>query len=134
MSAFASSSAVFTAGSAPSFFAGKRLACTAAPAPAPVFEVRASAWDEIPAESRGEYLAAFRQGENDVGSAAVQIATLTARIKMITEHLKDFKKDFAARKGLEKLVGQRRRLMRYLKSDKPAVYYQTIKQLGLKAL
>ena len=62
-----------------------------------------------------EIISKYARGENDTGSAEVQIALLTQRIKDLTEHLKTNKKDHSSRLGLLKLVGQRRRLMRYLK-------------------
>jgi small subunit ribosomal protein S15 len=62
-----------------------------------------------------EIIAKYSRGENDTGSTEVQVALITERIKYLTEHLKVNKKDHASRLGLLKLVGQRRRLMRYLK-------------------
>jgi len=60
-------------------------------------------------------IAKYARGENDTGSTEVQVALLTERITYLTEHLKINKKDHSSRLGLLKLVGQRRRLMRYLK-------------------
>jgi len=60
-------------------------------------------------------IAKYARGENDTGSTEVQVALLTERITYLTEHLKTNKKDHSSRLGLLKLVGQRRRLMRYLK-------------------
>ncbi len=79
-----------------------------------------------------EIIAKYGRGENDTGSTEVQIALLTERIKYLTEHLKTNKKDHSSRLGLLKLVGQRRRLMRYLhKVD--YTRYTTIKEaLGLR--
>jgi small subunit ribosomal protein S15 len=62
-----------------------------------------------------EIIAKYKRGENDTGSTEVQVALLTERINYLTEHLKTNKKDHSSRLGLLKLVGQRRRLMRYLK-------------------
>ncbi len=62
-----------------------------------------------------EIIAKYARGENDTGSTEVQVALITERIKYLTEHLKKNKKDHSSRLGLLKLVGQRRRLMRYLK-------------------
>jgi small subunit ribosomal protein S15 len=62
-----------------------------------------------------EIIAKYGRGENDTGSPEVQIALLTERIKYLTDHLKSNKKDHSSRLGLLKLVGQRRRLMRYLR-------------------
>jgi len=67
---------------------------------------------------KAEIIAKYARGENDTGSTGsteVQVALLTERIKYLTEHLKTNKKDHSSRLGLLKLVGQRRRLMRYLK-------------------
>jgi small subunit ribosomal protein S15 len=65
--------------------------------------------------NKAEIIAKYAKGENDTGSTEVQVALLTARITYLTEHLKTNKKDHSSRLGLLKLVGQRRRLMRYLK-------------------
>jgi small subunit ribosomal protein S15 len=65
--------------------------------------------------NKAEIIAKYSRGENDTGSTEIQVALTTARIKYLTEHLKTNKKDHSSRLGLLKLVGQRRRLMRYLK-------------------
>ena len=65
--------------------------------------------------NKAEIIAKYARGENDTGSTEVQVALLTARITYLTEHLQTNKKDHSSRLGLLKLVGQRRRLMRYLK-------------------
>jgi len=64
---------------------------------------------------KAEIIAKYARGENDTGSTEIQVALLTERITYLTEHLKTNKKDHSSRLGLLKLVGQRRRLMRYLK-------------------
>ena len=64
---------------------------------------------------KAEIIAKYARGENDTGSTEVQVALLTERITYLTEHLKANKKDHSSRLGLLKLVGQRRRLMRYLR-------------------
>ena len=69
---------------------------------------------------------------NDTGSPQVQIALLTAEVKDLTEHLKMHKKDFSSRLGLLKKVGQRRRLMRYLKKEDKKEYEKLIQTLKLK--
>ncbi|UFH58763.1 30S ribosomal protein S15 [Sulfurovum mangrovi] len=66
---------------------------------------------------KAEIIAKYARGENDTGSTEVQVALLTERINYLTEHLKINKKDHSSRLGLLKLVGQRRRLMRYLKKS-----------------
>ena len=65
--------------------------------------------------NKAEIIAKYARGENDTGSTEVQVALLTARITYLTEHLQTNKKDHSSRLGLLKLVGQRRRLMRYLR-------------------
>ena len=79
-----------------------------------------------------EIVKQFGRNENDTGSSEVQIALLSARIAELTEHLKIFKKDHASRLGLLKLVGQRRRLMRYLKRSNKESYIKTIEALGIR--
>ena len=79
-----------------------------------------------------EIIAKYGRGENDTGSTEVQIALLTERIKYLTEHLKTNKKDHASRLGLLKLVGQRRRLMRYLHKSDFARYTAIKEALGLR--
>lgn len=74
----------------------------------------------------------FATHKDDTGSPQVQIALLTAEVKDLTEHLKMHKKDFSSRRGLLKKVGQRRRLMRYLKREDMKSYEKLIEQLGLK--
>lgn len=70
--------------------------------------------------------------EKDTGSPEVQIALLTNRINQLTEHLKANKHDEHSRRGLLKLVGQRRRHLRYLSQTKPDVYRELIQKLGLR--
>ncbi len=74
----------------------------------------------------------FGRNETDTGSSEVQIALLTARIVELTEHLKTHKKDHASRLGLLKLVGQRRRLMRYLKRTDKESYLKLIEALSIR--
>ncbi|WP_367356509.1 30S ribosomal protein S15 [Mesotoga sp.] len=74
----------------------------------------------------------FKNPENDSGSTEVQIAILTARIRHLTEHLKKHPKDFHTRRGLLKLVGRRRKMLRYIKTKKPEVYLELISKLGLR--
>ena len=68
----------------------------------------------------------------DTGSAQVQIAVLTARIRLLTEHLQLHKKDEHSRRGLLKMVGQRRRFQRYLRAKDPNGYRELIARLGLR--
>jgi len=79
-----------------------------------------------------EIVSKFGRNENDTGSSEVQIALLTERITELTEHLQSFKKDHASRLGLLKLVGQRRRLMRYIKRTDKESYMKLIEALGIR--
>ena len=74
----------------------------------------------------------YATAEGDTGSPEVQIAILTARITYLTEHFKTHKKDHGSRRGLLKLVGQRRKLLAYVKRVEPARYQKLIKSLGLR--
>ncbi len=82
--------------------------------------------------AKKEILAQHRLHENDTGSADVQIALLTERINHLTEHFKTHKKDHHSRRGLLKLVGQRRRLLDYLKTVDQNRYRSLIDQLGIR--
>ncbi len=86
----------------------------------------------LTAERKGEIIQKFRVHESDTGSPEVQVALLTERITYLTEHFKVHKKDFHSRRGLLKLVGQRRRLLDYLKSKDVERYRKLIKELGLR--
>ena len=79
-----------------------------------------------------EIIKQFGRNDSDTGSTEVQIALLSTRIAELTEHLKSFNKDHASRLGLLKLVGQRRRLMRYLKRTNRESYTKTIDALGIR--
>ncbi len=79
-----------------------------------------------------EIISKFAQSENDTGSPAVQIALLSERISYLTDHLKEHKKDHSSRLGLLKLVGQRKRLLRYLKKKDYDKYTQVISELGIR--
>jgi small subunit ribosomal protein S15 len=74
----------------------------------------------------------FQISENDTGSSAVQIALLTARINQLQEHLRVHKHDNSSRRGLLKLVGQRRHHQEYLKRKDPIHYQSVIERLGLR--
>lgn len=83
-------------------------------------------------EVRSEIISEFRTSETDTGSPQVQIALLTRRIKEVSEHLREHRKDFHSRRGLLQMVSRRNRLLRYLaKKDRPA-YLDTIGKLGLR--
>ena len=74
----------------------------------------------------------FGSNETDSGSADVQVAILTERIKNLTEHLKTHKKDIGSRRGLLSMVGQRRNLLKYIKNKNEDRYSDLIKKLGLR--
>jgi small subunit ribosomal protein S15 len=74
----------------------------------------------------------YRVHEKDTGSPEVQVAILTERINQLIEHLKSHKRDHHSRRGLLKLVGQRRRHLRYLTSEKASRYQDIITRLGLR--
>jgi len=81
---------------------------------------------------KSEIIAKFANSDKDTGSPAVQIALLSDRIAGLTEHLKSNNKDHSSRLGLLKLVGQRRRLMRYLKRKDLAKYTEVITTLSIR--
>ncbi len=86
----------------------------------------------ITQEKKLEVINQYQQNETDTGSPEVQVAILTTRIANLTEHLKIHKKDFHSRRGLLIMVGQRRRLLDYLKSRSEERYSDLIKSLGLR--
>ncbi len=83
-------------------------------------------------EAKKAIMAEFKLHDSDTGSPEVQVALLTTRIKEITEHLKIHKKDFHSRRGLLKLIGQRRRLLDYIMKKDIDRYRQLIKALGIR--
>jgi small subunit ribosomal protein S15 len=83
-------------------------------------------------ENRKTVISDYRLHEKDTGSPEVQIALLSARIEYLTEHFKTHKKDHHSRRGLLKLVGQRRRLLNYIKDNDIERYRNVIKRLGLR--
>lgn len=86
----------------------------------------------VTAERKQDLLKEFATAQGDTGSPEVQVAILTERIKNLTEHFKDHKKDNHSRRGLLKMVSQRRRLLDYLKSRDADRYQALIKELGLR--
>lgn len=86
----------------------------------------------ITTERKQELVTEFGSTETDTGSAEVQVAILTERIQNLTEHMKQHKKDFHSRRGLLVMVGQRRRLLDYMKRKDKARYDATIQKLGLR--
>jgi small subunit ribosomal protein S15 len=83
-------------------------------------------------ENKHSIIDDYRLHENDTGSPEVQIALLSARIEYLTEHFKTHKKDHHSRRGLLKLVGQRRNLLQYLKASDKERYEKVIGRLGLR--
>lgn len=82
--------------------------------------------------NKQEIINNYQKSTNDTGSPEVQIALLTQRIKELTEHFKIHKKDFQGRRGLLMLVGQRKRLLQYLKKKNLNRYRELIERLGLR--
>jgi len=86
----------------------------------------------LDSEKRADIMTQFRLHEKDTGSPEVQVALLSAKIGYLTEHFKIHKKDHHSRRGLLKLVGQRRRLLDYLKNKDLERYRSVIARLGLR--
>ena len=86
----------------------------------------------ITAEKRQEIIQKYRTHEGDSGSTQVQIAVLTERINSINAHMSKNKKDFHTQRGLLKLVGRRRKLLKYMKRSDEAAYKTLIASLGLR--
>ena len=84
------------------------------------------------AEAKQAIIDQYKRGDNDTGSTEVQVALLTARITELTEHFKTHKKDNHGRRGLLKMVAQRRKLLDYLKGKEEARYQDLIKKLGIR--
>ena len=83
-------------------------------------------------ERKQEVIKDFKKHEKDTGSPEVQIALLTERIATLTDHFKVHKKDHHSRRGLLRLVGRRRNLLEYLKSNKNPQYLKILQQLNLR--
>ena len=83
-------------------------------------------------DAKNEVIQRFAKHDGDTGSPEVQVALLTARINELTEHLRDHKKDHHSRRGLLMLVGQRRRLLNYLRRRDIARYRELVQELGLR--
>ena len=86
----------------------------------------------ITAERKQALIKEFAASEGDTGSPEVQVAILSERIKNLTEHLQTHAKDFHSRRGLLVMVGQRRRLLDYLKRKNAERYQELVKRLGLR--
>ncbi len=84
------------------------------------------------AEQKQAIVSEFARHDGDTGSSEVQIALLTDRILRLTEHLREHKHDYHTRRGLLKLVGQRRRQLRYLSKNDVSRYNSVLERLGLR--
>ncbi len=83
-------------------------------------------------EKKQAIISGFRKNPSDTGSAEVQVALLTERINILTEHLKTHKKDHSSRRGLLRLVSRRKKLLDYLKKNDYENYQKVIEKLGLR--
>lgn len=86
----------------------------------------------ITSEKKQAVIADLQSSKNDTGSSAVQVGIMTKRIEELTVHLKANKHDFMARRGLLQLVGQRKRLLKYIASKDGQAYLNLIKKLGIR--
>ena len=86
----------------------------------------------FPKERKSEIIDSYRTHDSDTGSPEVQVAILSERIRYLTDHFKTHAKDHHSRRGLLKLVGQRRRLLDYLKRKDTGRYADLIKRLGIR--
>ena len=86
----------------------------------------------LPMDVKTSIIAEYKRGDNDTGSTEVQVALLTQRIRDLTEHLKMHKKDHHTRRGLLQMVGQRRRLLNYLKKVDIERYRSVVAKLGIR--
>lgn len=87
---------------------------------------------KLSTEAKADIVDRFRRQSGDTGSPEVQIALLTARINLLTEHLKMHKKDFHSRRGLISMVNRRRKLLSYLKESSPQLHARVIQDLGIR--
>ncbi|MGF1537267.1 MAG: 30S ribosomal protein S15 [Elainellaceae cyanobacterium] len=83
-------------------------------------------------EKKQELINEYQIHETDTGSADVQVAMLTERINLLSTHLKSNKKDFSSRRGLLKMIGQRKRLLSYILKQDQQRYRDLIKRLGIR--
>jgi small subunit ribosomal protein S15 len=86
----------------------------------------------ITKEARQQLIVDYKRSETDSGSPEVQVALLTSRINDLTDHFRQHKKDHASRRGLLKMVSNRRRLLDYLKKIDPQRYLDVIKRLDIR--
>ena len=82
--------------------------------------------------SKTQVIEEYKRSETDTGSVEVQVALLTEKIKELTEHLKEHKKDFQGRRGLLMTVGKRKKLLGYLKNEEIERYRSLIEKLGIR--
>lgn len=83
-------------------------------------------------EASAAIVSKFGANDSDTGNTKVQVALLTERVKQLTVHLKNFPKDASAKRGLAKVIGQRRKLLKYLQRRDLELYRSLIKELGLR--
>ena len=83
-------------------------------------------------EQKSSVVAQYRRDQADTGSPEVQVALLSERINGLSEHFSAHKRDHSSRRGLVKLVNQRRKLLDYLKATRPAKYQELVERLGLR--
>lgn len=86
----------------------------------------------ITKENKEKAIAKTARSKKDVGSPEVQVSILTERIKEVTEHVKNNKHDFMARRGLMQMVGRRKKLLKYLEKTNFELYKETVAKLGLR--
>lgn len=83
-------------------------------------------------EKKQNIISEYQKHETDTGSSSLQVALLTARVNELTQHLKANKKDHSSRRGLLKLIGKRKRLLGYIRTESPQGYQDLIKKLGIR--
>lgn len=83
-------------------------------------------------EKKQEIMSAYQIHETDTGSADLQIALLSTRINQLTQHLKSNKKDHSSRRGLLKMIGNRKRLLEYIRKNNSERYQNLIQKLGIR--
>jgi small subunit ribosomal protein S15 len=81
---------------------------------------------------KAEIVNEYKRADKDTGSPEVQVSLITGRIKYLTDHFKEHKKDFHSRRGLQSLVNKRRKLLKYLKRNDKSRYQTLIQSLGLR--
>jgi len=109
------------------------MAAVGGPSTSTIDQVREHELQPMPtADRKPEIIESFKRHNGDTGSSEVQIALLTDRITHLTDHLREHRHDFSTRRGLLKLVGRRRRELRYLSRTNVDRYHQLIQTLGLR--